>query len=104
MKPGILLPYLKAVVAGVVAFAGGMGVAYVDGGLSPAELWTTIGATATAVGTVWGVPNLAAPNAAAGRHERGQINVGVSGVTAILVIVALCLIILRLLGADTRIF
>ena len=101
MNQGILLPYLKAIVAGVVAFAGGMAVGYTDDTLTAAELWTTIGATATAVGAVWRIPNL--PDVQ-GRHERGAVNVGLSGVIALLFAVALVLFILTKLGADTRIF
>lgn len=61
MKQGVLLPYLKAVVAGVGAFATGMATGYSDGALTAAELWSTIGVTAATVGAVFGVPWMPKP-------------------------------------------
>lgn len=65
MRP--LLGYLKAIVAGVGTFAGGMAVGYVDGDLAPGELWSAIAATAATVGGVIGVPNVGYVRA--GRHK-----------------------------------
>lgn len=47
----------KAVVGGIVAACGSLAVALADNGLTPAEVVIAIGATATAVGAVYGVTN-----------------------------------------------
>lgn len=47
----------KAVFAGIIAACGSLGVALADSGLTAVEVVVAIGATATAVGTVYGVTN-----------------------------------------------
>lgn len=65
-RAGGLTEYLptvaKGIAAGATAFAGAMGVALVDGIVSPGELWTAAAAALTAAGVVWGVPNSEAPS------------------------------------------
>lgn len=108
MKPGTLLPYLKAVIAFVVPGASLLYMATFDDSLGHEAITSTelIRAGLVCILTSGGVA--VAKNAdkptAQGRHERGALQVGVSGALAFLALVALCLVILRLLGADTRIF
>lgn len=55
-----VIPYVKysakAIVAGVVAFAGGAAIAAVDG-WTQSELWGVVGTTVAAVGAVFGFGN-----------------------------------------------
>lgn len=48
---------LKAIIAGVVTAAGSLGAAAADGHVTLAEALIAVGATAAAVGTVYGVSN-----------------------------------------------
>ncbi len=50
-------PYLKAVVAALVAFLGGLVEGLAEGGLSASEWLVAAIAGLTALGAVWAVPN-----------------------------------------------
>jgi hypothetical protein len=50
-------PIAKAVVSGVVAFCGGLGVALTDGSVTGVEWCVIVPATVIAVGGVFGITN-----------------------------------------------
>lgn len=53
-----VLPYLKALVAGLVAFTGAVATGYQSGDeMSQAEWWFAISTGLVALATVFGVPN-----------------------------------------------
>lgn len=49
--------YAKAIVAALVAGLGCLGASLSDGVMAPAEWVAVAGASVTALGVVWGVPN-----------------------------------------------
>lgn len=49
-------PYVKALLAGAIAFTGSVATAYADNGATVAEWWLSVSAGLTALGAVYGTP------------------------------------------------
>lgn len=60
--------YVKAILAGAIAFAGAGATAATDGSISAAEWWGIASTTLVALGVVYGVPN-GKPEEYVGEHR-----------------------------------
>lgn len=60
MTVRMLLPYAKAVAAGITALVGALGTASADGRIEPQEIAGIVATVVIATAAVWGVPNRSA--------------------------------------------